>query len=338
MTGFSIYVSLALLVAYYASTKGRSGVKAFFLSFFLTPLIGLIVVSLLRESSIRKMQRTMEAQQRPAEEHLNDVSKKVQELKDLKKEDIISEEEYQNRISALRQAHENRKNAPVQTIVADQHAQEAKRGKIAGGIVAVALLFVFAYGSFTADEIADDFNITYTTNNNGNITTRTYSNRNAEPNPFGEFGEYRTINMEPVNADGMEARIVVDPLIGYDSLKATLFDAYQQCLAKAGRAGKVQVLAYADERNINNGFSYGRLRWQAGDEEPTYEIKDKVGRLTEADLPTAQEFDIYFIEMEMVNQSNDSYDTIEANIAKQYNVSADQIRDAFNKVEEFMKY
>lgn len=53
------YFILAILVGYYAGTKGRSGIGFFFLSLFLSPLIGLIIALLCKEKVELKAQETI---------------------------------------------------------------------------------------------------------------------------------------------------------------------------------------------------------------------------------------------------------------------------------------
>jgi len=57
-----LIAGFSLMVAAFADSKGRSGVKAFFLSFLLSPLVGFIVVAVLQnKKEIAKAEATAAA-------------------------------------------------------------------------------------------------------------------------------------------------------------------------------------------------------------------------------------------------------------------------------------
>ncbi len=95
------YIAFCLLVCVLAHNKKRSTAKAFLVSFFFSPIIGLIVVALLHDYS----------KGFPCEQYINNctenssVAQKIRNLRLLLEEGILTVDEYERQLSRLRKKY-----------------------------------------------------------------------------------------------------------------------------------------------------------------------------------------------------------------------------------------
>ncbi|WP_157601153.1 hypothetical protein [Persicobacter sp. CCB-QB2] len=335
----AFYLIACFLVAYFATTKGRSGVKAFLLALITTPLIGLLVVALLRESKLRKMEMQFE-RERAAQDPLQNMSARVSELKGLKDDGIISEEEYDNRIHQLKEKYEQSKvRGPLPDSLQEKYKNDILRGRIAAGIVLLGMLIYFV-ATKPWDNI--NYNFTSISSHNGNTVTKTYSNKKVAENPYGVADTFQLLQWNPLGSGKVEARIMVDQNIGYDTLKATLFDALIKTQEKAYQEqrglNKVIILAYADERDANGPFTYGQLEWTPDEEKPALEVKEKVGRLTPDNVPSEQAKKVYYAFEKLYWDSHYTEDKIPTKLANEFGLTEDEVLDYHDEVLAFKNW
>ena len=153
----------------------------------------------------------------------------------------------------------------------------------------------------------------------------------------------------PVNIR-KEYRIVVPSDISKEELKASMKHLVAQETKKNSDIDAIVIFAYDRKEDSESFYTFGKMEWcpygNWGGVTPdiastndrssykyTFDIKEKVGKISSANMPTKEEFTIYdSFEKELWADPNVDEEIVKRKVAKKFGISGEKLEQIYLKV------
>lgn len=165
----------------------------------------------------------------------------------------------------------------------------------------------------------------------------------------GKMSNYTTKELKELpSSKRLTLSIVVPYNISKENLENTLKSIVAKKTGKDSNIDEIVIFAYDDKNDIGSGYTFGKLLWAPNgktgmmtpeivlnNDRSSYEfkiiIKEKVGNIKKADLPTKRELEIYNEIMSEKYWDMQEEDMI-PKVMKKFNITEKELRDIHLKV------